>query len=70
MMSRKLINDFFNVDWYVLMHVKQSQARETFVAHGRPKVSLLRLSPLKDLSALQEVTGRVQRTVTSPRIFG
>ena len=35
MSSRKLIYDFFNVDWYVLMHVKQSQARETFIPHAR-----------------------------------
>ena len=31
---------------------------------------LMRLSPLKERSALHEVTGRVQRTVTRAWIFG
>ena len=38
-MTLRKLNDFFNVDWYVLMHVKQSQAREKLVAHAIPKVS-------------------------------
>ena len=46
MMSKKLINNFFNVDWYVLMHVKQSQTRETFIAHIRPKTSFITLEPM------------------------
>ena len=44
--STKLINDF-SVDWYVLMHVKQSQTRETFIAHTRPKASFDALEPTK-----------------------
>ena len=35
-----------------------------FIAHARPKESFDTFKPPKDLSAVHEVTGRVQRIVT------
>ena len=53
----------------ILMHVKLSQAWEKFIAHARPKGSF-DTSPLKDLSALHEFTGRMQRIVTMALMLG
>ena len=37
MTPRKLVNDFFNVNRNVLVHVKQSEAGQTFVCHTGAK---------------------------------
>ena len=37
MTPRKLVYDFFNVNRNIVVHVKQSQARQTFVGHTRAK---------------------------------
>ena len=37
MTPRKLVYDSFDVDRNILVHMKQSQARQTFVGHTRAK---------------------------------
>ena len=50
--------------------MEKSKVRESFVAHGYLRAVLILLSPLNDFSAVQEVTGRIQRIVMRALLLG
>ena len=52
------------------MDVKECQSRESMVVIDDRKAVLMRLSPLKVLSAEQLVTGRVHKMLINARMLG
>ena len=66
----RLFNDFFDVNGYVLMHVSGVRLERRLFLLLDIRTVLIHLSPLKDLSAVHEVTGRVQKIVTRVLMLG